>query len=240
MRGNRFYRNLFEGKKSFRIVLFETDILCTTDAGIEEEIKKAVVEERLRIEEYIMKRPGFLSSLDPLPDDPLAPPVVRLMIKSSKKAGVGPMASVAGAIVEAVGLRFYEKTGHLILENGGDLFFYKPSGGIVGIYAGKSPFSGKIAIKIPPGNEIWGISTSSGKIGHSLSFGVADAVTVVSHSPSLSDAYATYIGNRIRKRNDVEKVIKDAERGLFDELYGILVICGNTLGIWGLEIVRWR
>lgn len=46
---------------------------------------------------------------------------------------------------------------------------------LVGLFAGKSPLTGKIGLKFEPGSSL-GICTSSGTVGHSLSFGKCDAV----------------------------------------------------------------
>ncbi len=58
----------------------------------------------------------------PLPEDNLAPPIIRDMISKSKICGVGPMASVAGAVSEFVGYDLLDQTENLIIENGGDIF----------------------------------------------------------------------------------------------------------------------
>ena len=234
----RFYRSLFREKYSFRVVFSETDVYCLSDKDVEKEVSSLILRERLRVNEYALRNPEFLSSLEPIPVDPSAPPIVRNMLWSGLLAGVGPMASVAGALVEEVGVRFFGKVGTLILENGGDVFFYRRKGGVVAIYAGESPFSGKVGIKIPEGDRFWGISTSSARIGHSLSLGSAHAVTVISRSPALSDAHATSICNMIKKKGDVERVLKLAQNGFFCEIEGLVVVFGDVLGAWGVELVK--
>ncbi len=237
-RRDRFYRSLFWEKYSFRVVFSETDVFCLSDRDVEREVSSLILEERLRVNEYALKNPEFLRSLEPIPVDPSAPPIVKNMLWSSLLAGVGPMASVAGALVEEVGVKFFRKVGTLILENGGDIFFYRRKGGVVAIYAGESPFSGRIGVKIPEGDRFWGISTSSAKVGHSMSFGSAHAVTVVSRSPALSDAHATSICNMIRKKGDVDRILKLVQNGFFGEIEGLVVIFGDVLGVWGVELVK--
>ena len=75
------------------------------------------------------------------------------------------------------------------------------------------------------------ICTSSGTIGHSLSFGKADAVTVVSRDGALADAAATSIGNLVRTRGDIAAAL-DAARSM-DGIEGALVLIGDKLGVWG-------
>jgi len=63
---------------------------------------------------------------------------------SAAKAGVGPMAAVAGAIAEYVGNELLEYTNEAIIENGGDIFMKSLKKRTVSIYAGKSPLSEKL------------------------------------------------------------------------------------------------
>ena len=58
---------------------------------------------RKHLEDYIKVHPEFVSTLTPFPDDPFAPPIVREMIRETKDIGLGPMASVAGAIAHYIG-----------------------------------------------------------------------------------------------------------------------------------------
>jgi ApbE superfamily uncharacterized protein (UPF0280 family) len=56
---------------------------------------------------------------------------------------------------------------------------------IMGLYAGESSLSGKIGFKIKHQRTPMGICTSSGTVGHSISFGKADSVTVFSSKSAL-------------------------------------------------------
>ena len=89
---------------------------------LEKETRDLVFESRHQIESYIQMHPDFLTALEPYPEDPYAPPLVREMIECTREVGVGPMASVAGAIAEYVGKHLLKKTNQVIVENGGDLF----------------------------------------------------------------------------------------------------------------------
>jgi uncharacterized protein len=48
------------------------------------------------------------------------------------------------------------------------------------------------------------ICSSSGKIGHSLSFGQSDLVAVTSKSAVMADAAATAIANTVRTKEDIK------------------------------------
>jgi ApbE superfamily uncharacterized protein (UPF0280 family) len=141
------------------------------------------------------------------------------------------MAAVAGAVSELVGFELLNYSDEIIVENGGDIFIKTNSKRKVGIYAGKSPLSEKIAIEIAPERTPIGICTSSGTVGHSLSFGKADAAVILAKDTFLCDAVATATGNRVKASGDIESAIEFAAG--IDGVEGVLVIVGDKIGAWG-------
>lgn len=237
---HRFYRYQHqhrEGWVSFQTRYRETDLWIRAQRPLEEEALAAVLNCRSQLEEYISQHPGFFSSLVPLPEDPFAPPLVRRMLEASKAAGVGPMASVAGAIAQAVALTLKPQSPAILIENGGDCYLDLQEDIKVGIFAGpESPFTGKIGIRFTADRFPFGICTSSGTIGHSLSFGKADAVTVISRDAALADAAATALGNIVQTPHDINKALDLAPA--IPAVDGALVIIQDKIGIWGnLELV---
>ncbi len=215
----------------------ETDLFCCTKEGLEDFVKERVLFYRNQIEEYIRLNPVFRESLVPLPYDNFAPPIVKQMLMCSEKIGVGPMATVAGAIAENVGEDLKDLSDEFIIENGGDIYLKTKRERYVSIYAKDSPLSLKIGLKIKPADHPYGICTSSGTFGHSLSFGKADAVCVVTRSATFSDGLATYIGNLVKSKDSIPAAIDSARK--FDQLIGIVIIVGEYMGVWGkLELVR--
>jgi hypothetical protein len=235
----RFYRDLSQHRDLvyFTITFKETDLLIGATRPLVEEAGEAVLKYRNQIEEYIKQLPVFKDSLVPLPFDPFAPRVVKEMLKAAEKAGVGPMASVAGAIAECVGRDLLEHTNEIIVENGGDLFLNALHDIVVEIFAGDSPLSGKLALKIKAEDTPLGICTSSGTVGHSLSFGSSDAVTILSRSAALADAVATSVGNLIQMREDIGKGLQHAQA--IEGIIGAIIIKEDKLGVWGdVELAR--
>jgi len=238
MKEEHKYRKLISAKGLVRSVIIEkeTDILLLADRSLTQLAHKSLQKVRTQLEEYIKKDPKFETTFSPHRISLFSPPIIRKMAKAAKRTKVGPMAAVAGAIAEEVGLELTKYSGEVIVENGGDIFLKIKKPRKIGIYAGKSPFSENIAIEIKPEETPLGICTSSGTVGHSVSFGAADAVVVTSKSTALADAAATAIGN-------VVKDIKTIQDGLdlaksIKGLYGVLIIKGNNIGAYGnLEIV---
>ena len=68
-------------------------------------------------------------------------------------------------------------------------------------------------------------------MGHSLSFGQADAVIVLSPSTALADASATATGNLINEADDIQRGIEFA-RDIVG-LRGLVIIKGDKMGAWG-------
>jgi len=216
---------------SFDVAVKETDLYIRAAGKLEAEAIEAVIRHRTPLEEYIKNHPLFLHSLEPCSVDEDAPAIVRDMAQAARIAGVGPMASVAGAIAEAVGKDLLAHTPEVIVENGGDIFIKILRPRRVGVYAGESPFTGKIALEINPEETPLGVCTSSGTVGHSLSLGAADAVIAFSRSTALADAAATAIGNRVCDAEDIDVAIEQAQD--INGLAGILVIKGDRMGMWG-------
>ncbi len=235
----RTYRNRVSRKEnlvSFQIKVGETDLYISAGNNLADIARKSVHKYRRFIEEYIKHRPQFLDSLVPIKPDEMAPAIIKDMLKASRISGVGPMASVAGAVAQHVGMDLLEHSDDVIVENGGDIFLKSEGEITIGVFAGESPMSHKVALKIRPEEMPLGICTSSGTVGHSLSLGRADAVCVTSKSASLADAAATAIGNRVRKESDMKKAINFGAE--IEGVLGILIIFGDKLGAYGaIELV---
>ena len=221
---------------SFHVAIKETDLWVSADRSLEKETRDLTFNYRNQLESYIRSHPEFLTALQPYPEDPYAPPMVREMIKVTGEIGVGPMASVAGAIAQFVANDLLRLTDQVIVENGGDIFLKANRPVTVAIFAGESPLSEKIGVMIPTKQMPVGICSSSGTVGHSLSTGKADVVCLLSPSAVLADGAATALGNRIRRKNDLERVAAWVNQ--VEGVFAGLVIMGDKMATWGdIELV---
>ncbi len=216
---------------SFNVAVRETDLRISAQSNLRSKAQKMVLKYREKLERYIQEVPSFLTSLAPLAVSEQAPDIVCLMAESADKVGVGPMAAVAGAIAQLVGNELLPYSPEVIVENGGDIYLRSLKKRWVGIYAGSSPLTGQIGLEIKGEDTPLGISTSSGTVGHSLSFGKTDAVTVVARSAALADAAATAIGNMVSHPEDIPTGIAFART--ISEIQGGIIIIGDKMGIWG-------
>ena len=236
---DRTYRRLTSiGNYShFTVKISETDLYILADSDLSDLAFQSALRCRVEIEEYIRIHPEFRTSLVPISGDTLAPDIVRDMLKASRRASVGPMASVAGAIAEHVGKDLLKESSNVMVENGGDIYLNVTDNVLIGIFAGDSPLTGRLALSIDAKETPVGICTSSGTVGHSLSFGIADAVCIKSKSTALADAAATTVGNLIKKRTDVKKGLKRAMS--IPGVLGVLIIADDTLAVQGnMELRR--
>ncbi|MBL7179315.1 MAG: UPF0280 family protein [Desulfobacterales bacterium] len=234
----RTYRRLAHRNNlvSFRVTVKETDVLVHASGPLEDITKELILKYRGYLEAYIDQNPKFAETLQPWRISGPAPLIVKDMAAAGAKVGVGPMAAVAGAIAEHVGLELLSHTKEVVVENGGDIFFKTDGPVTIGIYAGLSPLSLRIGLRIDSGYKPFAVCTSSGTVGHSLSLGKADAVCVLSGSCSLADAAATSIGNRVQSKTDIQEALDFGKR--VEGVTGIVVIIGDAIGMWGeLEII---
>ncbi|MBN2134155.1 MAG: UPF0280 family protein [Acidobacteria bacterium] len=173
------------------------------------------------LDHYILIHPDYITTLTPWEKE-TDKPVIQRMIEASVKAGVGPMASVAGAVAESLLSELSRERGKLIIENGGDIALISDQETIISIYPGWGKFDADVFLKIPSGR--FGVASSSGKYGHSFSYGKADLVTVVDKDPILADAWATAIGNRIFSKEDAMVIAEDT-----DSLFSVTIIVDEEL-----------
>ncbi len=228
--------------RSFRAQYLETDLWIAVDAGsysakARDYSKNRIVWYRDILNKHIRDFPEFLTSLIPLPVQPGAHPLIAEMYYASGIAGTGPMSAVAGAVAEYIcndlisEFRFHE----VIIENGGDIFMKVDSPSTISVYAGSSPLSDRIGLIIKPDDAPLSVCCSSGTVGHSFSFGNADAAVVSCKSGAQADAYATACCNAVRSASMVNEVTQ-----LFyqkPDIISVVIIKDDKVGIAGnLEV----
>ncbi len=248
----RFYRNSFDTRRfsPLNIRSGESDLWIGWNvregnidpAAVACEAEKLLFVLRNDIIWYDSGHPGFIKALEPIPHDDNAPAIIISMIQAAEAAGVGPMASVAGALAEFLGKTLDEQFhfDEIIVENGGDFWMKITSPLSIGVYAGLSSLSEKIAVVLDGNTAPVGLACSSGTIGPSLSYGKADSALVIAKDAAAADAWATALGNRVKSRHDLEEALKwlleDAGKNTGSESLkplGALIIAGDTMAAQG-------
>lgn len=234
----RTYRKLYSEKNliHFQVQLGETDLDIAVNNGVASsqlsvEVLNYITEYRLALDNYIKMHPRFLTTLEPYHPKDVAPWAVKEMCAATNLAGVGPMAAVAGLFSELTGRLVARYSEDVIVENGGDIWLKTSTVRNVAVFAGESPFSYQIGLEIQPAETPLGICTSSGTVGHSLSFGKADAALILAPSAILADAVATATGNLVLNEDDLENAVDFAMS--IPGVSGALVILGDKMAVKG-------
>lgn len=225
------------GMTGFIVREYESDLQFFAGADLEKEAHKAVIKYRSYITDKIRGCPDFLTSLSPIEALTYDHAIIRDMCSAARASGVGPMATVAGAVSKYSGRHLLQFTDEVIVENGGDIFIRSKQDRHVLIYAGSSPLSNRLAILVPGNSREYGICTSSGTVGHSLSFGKADAAVILSEDAVLADAAATAVGNAVKDKEHIEAGLKLAMS--IEGITGALIIVSDRMGAWGdINIIK--
>lgn len=229
----RTYRNWVTDRDlvTFPVTVKETDLLISARSDLSTEAFEAILWLRASLESYISRHPIFGTSFEPVAVGHDAPLLVKDMAKAASQAGVGPMAAVAGAIAEHVGRKLLRFSEEVVVENGGDIFIKTLRKRLVGVYAGSSLLTQRIALEVKAEQTPCGVCASSGTVGHSFSFGKADAAIAIAPSASLADAAATAIGNRVKTPGDIAGAIEFARS--LPGLSGVVIIKDGNMGLWG-------
>lgn len=211
----------------------QTALSVVCDESYMDAVRDAVFKARETIESKIAEDPFFGITFDPYAPDDRDDPLIIRMCQSSEKAGVGPMAGVAGAVAErAVSAAVDKGCTHIIVENGGDIAMFTDRTSRIGVFAGEEGFS-DMALEIGATKHITGICSSSGKVGPSVSFGSSGICTVFSDDVILADCCATAFGNMVRT-GDREEMSDAAERICsIDGVRGCMCVCNGSLAVCG-------
>ena len=219
-------------EQSFEIRYKQTAIKVISDKKNRQKILDELARQYTLLEGYIQKNPSFLTSYEPVKAEKDTPHIAKIMCDASEITGVGPMASVAGAFSDVLG-EYILSLGakEAIVENGGDIFLKTRTEKIIGVHAGPSKFSDKLGLRIRPEETPIGICTSSDSVGHSISLGKSDAVTVIADTAVLADAAASAIGNAATGNDAIEKAVEKANT--INGIRGALIIKGEKMGVCG-------
>ncbi len=210
----------------------ETAVTIVADDEYLEAAQESIFRSREIVQEFIRGDPFFQTTLEPYPCPADAPPLIARMCSAARKAQVGPMAAVAGAIAERAVLDMQAAGAtQAVVDNGGDIALLLDRETTVGLYAGEQVKG--IGFLCPPREGVFGICTSSATIGPSISFGVSDAATVLAADVTLADACATRLGNLLTSDRD------EAMRSALDNvcsipgIEGALAVVGGKVAMKG-------
>lgn len=220
----------------FQAVVEQTDLWVVARRDLRREVLQAVNACRGLLQAHIARQSEFATSLEPVEVWADASQIIQDMARAGRICGVGPMAAVAGAVAQWVAAWIAEHCPEagptLLVENGGDLYLRSDRERIIGLLALPEGES-SLGLRLGPEDFPCALCSSSGTIGHSLSFGQADLVAARSRDAALADAAATALGNLLCSPKDMPLVMQRAEALAEHGLDGVFAQCGDQVGVWG-------
>ncbi len=191
-----------------------------------------IVRQRLILEDYIARHPDFRRSLEPLELLAGAPEVAQDMARAAKLVGVGPMAAVAGAMAQRACQAAIEAGAReVIVDNGGDIFLCAVEPVIIGLKTGTADLGDRLAFSLKPDDTPISICSSSGKMGHSFSFGECDLATIVAKDAALADAAATQAANLVKTVDDIDAALEKISA--IEGVDGVMIVKDSRVGLAG-------
>jgi len=236
----RLYREAMGNSRwtSFRCSWRETDLWVAIDRehynrAAERYTMDRILFYRRVLEEHIALHPEFRDSLSPVVAPGGVHPIIKEMSDAALAAGTGPMSAVAGAMAEYICRDLMAEFGaeEVIIENGGDIFLRLEAPATVAVHAGSSPLSEKIALQPVPEDTPLALCCSSGTVGHSLSFGMADACMIACRNGAMADACATAFCNSVKSADMVHEVTEKALK--IPDILSVVIIAGDKVGLGG-------
>ncbi len=237
----RDYRRRFreDRRVHFTVKCRETDLCIGIDrASWQEEIpafaRRFVEALRAEMDAWIAGHPEYARALVPQEATEDAPGIFHEMAAAARRSGIGPMSAVAGAVARRTGeaLKARFEVREVMVENGGDIYADLQEDADIAVFAGASPLSERVGLRIRAEESPVGICTSSGTVGPSLSFGKADAVMIVCRDAALADTYATAFANRIQTADDIPACMERIKRE--EEILAAIAVKGDKIGIYGI------
>ena len=213
--------------------LKETAVTILTEERNIRVAENSIFKTREEIERFIEYDPLFRDTLEPYSEPESAHPVIKRMCWAARLAGVGPMAAVAGVVADEA-VKAVENAGskHCVVDNGGDIAMLLSEPIDIGVFTLNPKFSG-LGLRFYSSPHHQSVCTSSGTVGPSISFGIAEAATVFSDDAVLADACATMLGNLVKSDEDeiIRKALEDVTR--VEGVNGALVIVGEKMAVQG-------
>lgn len=228
----------------FQVVVGETDLWIVADRDLSAQAAEAARRVRGEIRAAAALLPGFFESLSPVavPAGLTPPQVAEAMLRASAAVGVGPMAAVAGAVAEGVARALSAFSRNVLVENGGDCFLLSERERVIGLMADprtELELGMRLGLKLPASAFPVAICSSSRTVGHSLSLGGAEIVTILADSGAMADAAATAVGNRLTDATGLQRAIDHAASLAGLGVRGAFLRIRGHVAAWGeIELVE--
>jgi uncharacterized protein len=211
--------------KAFDIQVQDLTLHITAPEDFAEESRAAALSFWEQLEAYGARDPDFRTSkraLTRVATD--APPIVHEVVSAATAAGVGPMFSFRGAVVDSVGRFLAEHTSEVTVSCDGDYFIRGKKRMKVGVHRrGGEP----ITIVLEPARGV-GLSTT---LGRGRGGAGPDGLAVVARSCMLADAAAAGVQACLPKPDGFGMALHYLQK--VPGIMGAVIVVGERIGVAG-------
>ena len=211
--------------RTFDIQVQDLTLHITAPEDYAEESRAAALSFWEQLQAYGLRDPDFRTSKRPLAQVAAdAPPIVKEVVTAAAAAGVGPMFTFRGAVVDQVGRFLAEQLSEVTVACDGD-YFIKAKKRLK--LAVKRRGGEPITISLEPGPGV-GVSTT---LGRGRSGAGPDGLAVVAVSCMLADAAAAGVQACLPKQDGFGMALHYLQR--VPGVRGGVVVSGDRIGVSG-------
>jgi len=211
--------------RAFDIQIQDLTLHITAHEDYAEESRAAALSFWEQLQAYGLRDPDFRTSKRPLTQVAAdAPEIVKEVVSAASSAGVGPMFTFRGAVVDQVGRFLAEQLSEVTVACDGD-YFIKAKKRLK--LAVKRRGGEPITIALEPGRGV-GVSTT---LGRGRSGGGPDGLAVIAVSCMLADAAAAGVQACLPKQDGFGMALHYLQR--VPGVRGGVVVTGDRIGVSG-------
>jgi ApbE superfamily uncharacterized protein (UPF0280 family) len=212
--------------KSFDIQVQDLVLHVTAPDDFAEESRAAALSFWEQLQSYGLRDPAFRGSKRPLTKVASdAPPIVKEVVAAAAAAGVGPMFSFRGAVVDQVGRYLAEQVSEVTVACDGD-YFIKAKKRLK--LAVKRRGGEPITVALEPSNGGVGVSTT---LGRGRQGAGPDGLAVIARTCMLADAAAAGVQACLPKPDGFGMALHYLHR--VPGVHGGVVVIGDRIGVSG-------
>jgi ApbE superfamily uncharacterized protein (UPF0280 family) len=210
--------------RSFEIQVQDMVLHISAAADLNEESRAAALSFWEQLHSYTLRNPAIRTSKRPIevPED--APAIVREMVVASSKAGVGPMYSFRGAVIDHVGRHLARDMDEVTVSCGGGLFVLARKRRKITVHSQSG--DGVIAVVVEPRKGGVGAATASEREIPQL-----DALAVLAESCMLADAAAAGVRAIVAKPDGFRLSLSYLRK--VPGVLGGVIVQGQRIGVAG-------
>jgi ApbE superfamily uncharacterized protein (UPF0280 family) len=210
--------------RSFEIQVQDMVLHIQAGTDFNEESRAAALSFWEQLHAYALRNPDIENSKRPIDVPADAPEIVREIVAAARRAGVGPMYSLQGAVTDHVGRFLAREVDEVTVNCGGDYF-------ILGrrrqkLTVARRPGGSTVAVVVPPSKRGVGISMNLGR-----GYAAVDGLAVIADSCMLADAAAAGVQAILPKQGGFAGALAYLKqvRGVL----GGVVVLGERIGVAG-------